>query len=164
MQKQYLETGEIVSTHGVRGELKVYPWADSPEFLLQFSAFQIGETLYQVEHSRVHGSCVLLKLKGIDSVEQAMALRGKTVCFDRTGFQPERGYFIADLIGLHVFADEKEIGIVQEILQPPGGDVWVVKGEKTYLIPSVPVFIREIHPEEGYARVKLIEGMATDEN
>ena len=62
MQKQYLETGEIVSTHGVRGELKVYPWADSPEFLLQCSAFQIGETLYQVEHSRVHGSCVLLKL------------------------------------------------------------------------------------------------------
>ena len=164
VKSQYLETGEIVSTHGVRGEVKVYPWADSPEFLLSFRELRIGGTDYRVERSRVQGTCVLLKLRGIDTVEQAMPLRGKTVEFDRTGVKPENGWFIADLIGLRVLADGREIGTVTDVLQMPGNDVWVVSGEREYLIPAVPAFLLKVEPEAGYAEVRLIEGMASDEN
>ena len=63
--KQFLETGEVVSTHGVRGEIKVYPWADGPEFLLNFDELRIGGVDYEVEQSRVQKNCVLLKLRGV---------------------------------------------------------------------------------------------------
>ena len=71
MKQQYLQTGKIVSTHGVRGEVKLLPWADSPEFLLQFDTLWIGGRAYRVESSRVQKTCVLLKLEGIDTVEAA---------------------------------------------------------------------------------------------
>ena len=159
MLKQFLETGEIVTTHGIKGEVKVYPWADSPEVLLEFSEFRIGGVMYEVEKSRVQKNCVLLKLKGVDTVEQAMTLKGKVVEFDRSDIELEDGYFIVDLMGLKVFAGEEEIGKIKDIIQNPGNDVWLVKGEKSYMIPSVPAFIKEVNIEEGYARVELIEGM-----
>ena len=162
MQKQYMETGEIVSTHGIRGEVKVYPWADGPEFLLEFDEFRIGGVLYEVENARVQKTCVLLKLKGIDTVEDAMALKGKVVEFDRTDVELEEGWFIADLIGLRVLENGTEIGKIKDVLQYPGNDVWIVKGEKQYMIPSVEEFIKEVHIDEGYAVVSLIEGMAID--
>ena len=158
----YLETGEIVSTHGIRGEVKVYPWADSPEFLLQFDTLRIGDTDYAVEQSRVQKTCVLLKLRGVDTVEQAMALRGKTVSFDRTGVEPEAGWFIADLLGLRVLSGGREIGLIADVLQYPGNDVWVVRGEKEYMIPAVPAFLKEVNVAEGYVEAELIEGMETD--
>lgn len=73
MKQQYLQTGKIVSTHGVRGEVKLLPWADSPEFLLQFDTLWIGGRAYRVESSRVQKTCVLVKLAGIDTVEAASA-------------------------------------------------------------------------------------------
>jgi len=162
VQKQFMETGEIVSTHGIHGEVKVYPWADGPEFLLEFDEFRIGGKLYEVENSRVQKTCVLLKLKGVDTVEQAMALKGKVVEFDRTDVELEEGWFIADLIGLRVLADGQEIGKIADVLQYPGNDVWIVRGEQEYMIPSVAEFVKEVCIDEGYAVVKLIEGMATD--
>ena len=160
--KQFLETGEIVSTHGIRGEVKVYPWADSPEFLLEFDRFRIGGTDYDVEQSRVQKNCVLLKLRGVDTVEAAMALRGQVVEFDRSEVELEKGWFIADLIGLRVRSEGREIGSITDVLQYPGNDVWVVKGEKEYMIPAVPAFLKEVRVDEGYAVVALIEGMETD--
>ena len=83
MKQQYLQTGKIVSTHGVRGEVKLLPWADSPEFLLQFDTLWIGGRAYRVESSRVQKTCVLVKLAGIDTVEAASALRDQVVSIDR---------------------------------------------------------------------------------
>ena len=160
--KQFLETGEIVSTHGIRGEVKVYPWADSPEFLLEFDRFRIGGTDYDVEQSRVQKNCVLLKLRGVDTVEAARALRGQVVEFDRSKVELEEGWFIADLIGLRVRSEGREIGSITDVLQYPGNDVWVVKGEKEYMIPAVPAFLKEVRVDEGYAVVALIEGMESD--
>ena len=161
--KQYLETGEIGATHGLRGEVKVYPWADSPDFLLEFDEFRIDGTDYAVEQSRVQKNCVLLKLRGVDTVEQAMTLRGKVVEFDRTGVELEEGWFIADLIGLRVRTEGREIGEIKDVLQYPGNDVWVVRGDgKEYMIPAVPAFVRTVSIDEGYADVTLIEGMEAD--
>ena len=114
--------------------------------------------------SRVQKTCVLMKLEGIDDVDAAARLRGQTVCIRREDAQlPEGTMFIADLIGLKVLCGDETIGKVTEILQRPGNDVYVVKGAHEYLIPAVPEFILERDPDEGYIRVRLIEGMRTDE-
>lgn len=166
MEKQLLETGEIVSTHGIRGEVKILPWADSPEFLLQFDTLYLNGKPFAVEGVRVHKTCVLAKLSGIDTPEAAMRLRGQTVSVDRAGLSlPEGTVFIADLIGCRVLDDDgAQIGKIKDVLSMPASDVYVVEGEKRYLIPAVKEFVRELNVAEGFVRVHLIEGMATDEN
>lgn len=166
MEKQRLEAGEIVSTHGIHGEVKILPWADSPEFLLQFDTLYLNGKPWAVESSRVHKTCVLAKLRGVDTPETAMRLRGQTVSIDREGLQlPEGAVFIADLIGCRVLDDEgKEIGSIKDVLTMPSSDVYIVEGEKRYMIPAVKEFVREVNTAEGFVRVHLIEGMATDEN
>ena len=165
MQDRFLEAGEIVNTHGVRGEVKIMPWADSPEFLTGFQTFYLGGAPYAVESARVHKSMVLAKLRGVDDLEAAQLLRGKILKIDRTGLKLEDGaVFIADLIGLPVFADGLEIGRIADVLTMPGNDVYVVRGEHEYLIPAVSEFLREVDPAGGAVNVRLIRGMRTDEN
>ena len=82
--EQFLEAGQIVATHGVRGELKVLPWADGPEFLLEFDHIYLDGACYDIEQSRVHKTCTLLKLAGIDSPEEAAPLMRRVVRVDRT--------------------------------------------------------------------------------
>ena len=165
MAKQYLEAGEIVNTHGIRGEVKINPWADGPEFLVDFDTFYLNGTAYEVESARVHKSVVLCKLRGVDTVEAAQKLRGTVVCIDRDEVELEEdAVFIADLIGLPVLADGVEIGKVEDVLTLPGNDVYVVKGQRSYMIPAVKEFLLDVNVDEGYVKVKLIEGMCTDEN
>ena len=162
MKQQYLQTGKIVSTHGVRGELKLLPWADGPEFLLQFHTLYLDGQPYAVEQSRVQKTCVLVKLAGVDTVEQAQALRDKVVSIDRADAKlPSGAVFIADLLGLPVYDGERLIGKLTEVYPTPANDVYVVQGEngEEHLIPSVPDFILERNLDEGFIRVKLIEGM-----
>ena len=162
MKHQYLQTGKIVSTHGVHGELKLLPWADGPEFLLQFHTLYLDGQPYAVERSRVQKTCVLVKLAGVDTVEQAQALRDKVVSIDRADAKlPAGAVFIADLLGLPVYDGERLIGKLTEVYPTPANDVYVVQGEngEEHLIPSVPDFILERNLDEGFIRVKLIEGM-----
>ena len=74
MKQQYLPAGKIVSTHGLRGDVKILPWADSPEFLLDFDTVYLAGKPYTVEDARVQKTCVLMKLAGVDSVEAAESL------------------------------------------------------------------------------------------
>ena len=162
MKQQYLQTGKIVSTHGVRGEVKLLPWADSPEFLLQFDTLWIGGRAYRGESSRVQKTCVLVKLAGIDTVEAASALRDQVVSIDRADAQlPQGSIFIADLLGLPVYDGETPIGRLTDVMSTPANDVYVVKGKdgQEHLIPAVPEFVLERNADEGYIRVRLIEGM-----
>lgn len=162
MKQQYLQTGKIVSTHGVRGEVKLLPWADSPEFLLQFHTLYLDAQPFRVEHARVQKTCVLVKLAGIDTVEQATALREKTVSIDRAeAALPEGAVFIADLLGLPVYDEDRPFGTLVDILSTPANDVYVVKSAdgQEHLIPSVPEFVLERNLDAGYVRVRLIEGM-----
>lgn len=166
MEKELLETGEIVSTHGIQGEIKILPWADSPEFLLGFKEFYLNGKPYEVSSCRVHKTCVLAKLCGIDTPEQATLLRGQVVCIDRSAVKLPKGtVFIADLIGCRVLDEEgSEIGKIKDVLTMPSSDVYVIEGEHRYMIPSVKEFVKEINVSEGYVRVHLIEGMETDAN
>lgn len=162
MKNRFLEVGQIVNTHGVRGEVKVVPWCDSPQFLCQFDTLYLDGQPIRVLEARVHKSNVLLTLEGVNDVNAAMRLKNQILHIDRTGVElPEGRHFIADLIGLQVLDDETgaELGVITEVLTPPAQEVYVVKGEKQYLIPAVDEFVKETNVEGGYVRVRLIEGM-----
>ena len=163
MKLQFLEAGEVVTTHGVRGEMKVLPWADGPEFLLDFNRVRIGGTDYKVESCRIQKTCNLLKVQGVDTMEAAQALHGKTVEVYRSD-APEDMIFVAELIGVTVFADGEEIGKITDVLDYPGNKVYVVQGAHEYMIPAVKQFILSTDMEKEQMHVQLIKGMRTDEN
>lgn len=163
MKSPYLPTGQIVNTHGLKGYVKIQPWADDPADLLDCDRFFIDGREYEVEQASLQKSMVLLKLAGVDTIDEAAKLRNKELLIAREDVELEEGVvFIADLIGLTVLADGVEIGKITEVLTPPGNDVYVVKGEREYLIPAVKEFVEELNPEAGFVRVHLIEGMESD--
>lgn len=164
MERKILDAGQIVNCHGIQGEIKILPWADGPDFLLGFKTVYIGGKPFDVQRSRVQGNCVLMKLAGIDSIEQAMPLRNQVVRIDRTGVELEDGaVFIADLIGCRCLDDEgTEFGKIKDVLTTPANDVYVIEGAHSYMIPVVKEFVKEINVAEGYVRLHLIEGFQTD--
>ena len=93
MKAQYLEAGKIVNTHGIAGEVKIIPWADGPEFLLDFDTLYIGGKPMDVQRARVHKNCVLAKLAGIDDINEAMKLKEKVVSIHRDDAKLEEGAF-----------------------------------------------------------------------
>lgn len=162
MNNRYLEAGKIVNTHGIAGEVKVIPWCDEPEFLLDFDIFYIDGSPVNVLSARVHKNNVLLTLEGISDINEAMKLKDKVLWIDREDAElPEGRHFIADLIGLEVRnADTGTVlGTIKDVLTPPAHEVYVVKGEQEHLIPAVDEFILETNVKEGYLLVRLIEGM-----
>lgn len=163
MKQRYLEAGKIVNTHGIAGEVKILPWADGPEFLLDFKTLYIDNQPMELRSARVHKNCVLAKLACIDDINQAMKLKNKVVCIDREDAALEEGaFFLADLIGLEVKeADSgQSLGTIAEVLTPPASNVYVVRGgEQEHMIPAVDEFILETNIEQGYLLVRLIEGM-----
>ena len=163
MKLQFLEAGEIVSTHGVRGEVKVLPWADSPEFLLKFKRVLIGTKEYKVQQCRVQKSCNLMKLVGVDTMEDGQQLRGKVIRIYRED-APDGLIFAAELEGMDVYSNGTLIGQLTEVLDYPGNKVYVVKGEHEYMIPAVNTYILSTDLDQNRMDVCLIEGMRTDEN
>ena len=163
MKLQFLEAGEIVTTHGVRGEVKVLPWGDSPEFLMEFDRVRISGVDYKVESCRIQKTCNLVKLKGVDTMEAAQAMHGKTVEVYRDD-APEGLIFAAELIDMDVYADGKLIGKIADVLDYPGNKVYVVKGQHEYMIPAVKEFVLSTDLDANVMQVKLIEGMGSHEN
>jgi len=161
-KKKYLETGKIVNTHGVRGEIKIQPWADSPEFLRSFEYFYIDGKAMKVKSSYIHKGCVICSVEGIDDVNEAMRYKNKTVFIDRDDAPlPEGGYFIQDIIGATVIEEKGGvIGTLKEVLDLPGNDVYVVKGvEREILIPAVPAFVLKVDADKGVIVVRMMEGL-----
>ena len=161
MRLQFIDAGEIVTTHGVRGEVKVLPWLDSPEDLCDFERVRIDGKAYEMTLCRVQKTCNLVKLAGVDTMEAAQALRGKTVQLYREDIDPDV-IFADELIGLAVFSEGKQIGEITDVLDYPGNKVYVVKGEKEYMIPAVKAFILNTDMDALTMDVRLIEGMETD--
>lgn len=163
MKLPYIEAGEIVTTHGVRGEVKVLSWLDSPEMLCEFDRCRISDREYVMDAVRVQKTCNLVKLRGVDTMEDAQKLRGKTMELYREDISDEL-IFAAELVDVEVFADGASIGRIKEVLDYPGNSVYVVQGEREYLIPAVKEFILSTDLEKNQMQVKLLKGMASDED
>jgi len=165
MPEQYLEVGKVTSTHGVMGEVRVQPWADSPEFLCQFKTLYVDQAHWpiKVERARVHKNMVILKFEGIIDVPSALSMRNAVLYIDRADAKlPKGSFFLADLMGLEVRDAQsgKVLGKIADIMNLPANNVYVVRGgERELLIPAVPQFIAETNVEGGYLRVNMMEGL-----
>lgn len=168
MKKPYLEVGQIVGTHGVRGELKIHPWCDSAQFLCGFSVLYLdaaGESPLKVQKLRPHKNIVLGVFEGVNSIEQANALRGKTVYIDRADATLSEGtWFVQDLLGCKVVDIDTgaEYGTLSEVI--PGthaNDVWTVKDAKgrETLMPAIPTVVLETDVESGVIRIRPLQGL-----
>lgn len=168
--EQYLEIGKIVSTHGLRGELRVDPWCDSPQFLCQFKTLYLkkGETKLSVS-SRPHKTIAIVKAKGIDTIEEAEKLRGKVLYINRSDARLAPGeYFIQDLMGLDVIDIDtsKSYGKITDVLKTGANDVYQVTDEKKkdYLIPVIDDVVKEIDINGGKVLIKPLKGIFDDED
>ena len=163
MKLQFVEAGEIVTTHGIKGEVKVLPFLDSVEDLCDFDRCRISGKEFEIEQCRVQKTCNLVKLSGIDTMEAAQAMRGKIIELYREDIDDEV-IFAAELIGVEVFCEGEKIGKVVDVLDYPGNSVYVVKGKYEYMIPAVSAFILSTDMEKNEMQVRIIEGMRSDEN
>ena len=165
MKQQYLEVGKVTAVHGLRGEVRVQPWADSPNFLCQFKTLYVDEAHFpmQVERARVHKNMVIIKFEGPTDVPSALSLRNAILYIDRSDVNlPEGAFFLADIYGLEVrdAASGKVLGKIEDVLTLPANNVYVVRGgSRELMIPAVPQFIAETNVEEGFIRVNVIEGL-----
>lgn len=170
---EYIETGEIISIHGVRGEVKVYPWADYPEFLEEFDTFYIQKNKmhYQKMNAvsvRANKNTVLIQFEGIDNVELARNLVGKVLYLDKDEIELEEGtFFIADLIGCAVLNCENGdlIGTVKDVQNHGASDIYYIEGKngQEYLFPAVDEFLVETDIEAKTIKIKVIEGMFSED-
>ena len=165
MKQDFLEVGKITNTHGIMGEVRVEPWADSPDFLCKFKTLYVGKTQWpiQVERARVHKNMAIIKFEGITDMNGALAMKNQVLYIARKDVDlPAGHFFLADLIGLEVReADSGNVlGHIAEVLTPPANNVYVVKGgARDLLIPAVPDFVLETNVDGGYMTVRLIEGL-----
>lgn len=162
MGDRFLEAGKIVNTHGIHGEVKIQPWADSPDFLLSFDHLFIDGTSIKILSARVHKGCIIAALDGVTDIDGAIMLKNKTVFIDRENVQLEEGrHFVVDLVGLCALDAEtgKELGIIADVLSLPANDVYVIRGSREILVPALSEFIEETNIEAGYIKLRLIEGM-----
>ncbi len=163
--KKMLETGKVVNIHGLKGEIKVIPWCDAPEFICEFDVLYIGkeQKTFEVESARVHKGMALIKLKGIDTPEAANSLRNSVVYIDREDIELDEGtYFIQDLIGLTVkdVDTDKVYGEVTDVLQTGANDVYEIKNDKkTYLVPAIEQVVIDTDIENSVMLIRPLEGL-----
>ena len=165
MKKEYLEAGKIVTTHGIRGEVKIMPYTDSPELLAEFDRLFMGKNREEVniERSRVFKNTIIAKIEGIDTPEAAEKLRNKVLYMHRDDLELDDGtYFIQDLIGLEVRdADTSKVyGEITDVMQTGANDVYVIKGsDREYLVPAIADVVVSTDIDGGIMTIRPLDGL-----
>ena len=159
--KEYVEAGRIVNTHGVAGEVKIEVWLDSPEYFRTFKRLYLNGTEKKILSARTHKSFIIARLEGVDDLNTAMALKGKTVEILRADAHLKDGeFFVQDILGFTVVDEQgNTVGTLVDAEESPASMLYHVKGESEHLIPAVKEFILSIDAKKEEIRVHLIEGM-----
>jgi len=170
MKKQFLEIGQIVNTHGLKGEVKVMPWCDSPEFMCAFKKLYLknGDTV-DVINARVQKNMVIMKIKGVDHIEQADVLRNTVLYMDRNDIQLDDDvFFWQDILNCTVIdADTgKEYGKITDIIETGANDVYQItdKDGKNYLIPVIDDVVVSTDTDSEVVTIRPLKGIFDDEN
>ena len=168
MKLEYLELGKVQNTHGVRGELRVEPWADSADVFDEVDTVFLrknGGEPYEIAGWRPHKHLVLLTLEGITDVDAAARLKNRILYVRREDLEhtlPEGKHFIAEMIGCEVRnADTGTVyGKITDIYNRGANNVWEIRnGDKEYLMPDIPGIVVSVDVEEEVALVRPIPGI-----
>lgn len=172
MIKEYLELGQIVSTHGVKGEVRFNPWCDTPDFVKKFKTLYFdknGEKSVKVISARPHGNVAILLLDGVDDIDKARTLRNTVLYMKRSDARlPKGSWFIQELIGCKVIDSNNgsELGVVTDVSETGANDVWHIKTQsgKTVLIPAIKDVVIDTDVEAGVIRINPLKGLFDDED
>lgn len=164
----YLRVGVIANTHGVRGEVKVYPTTDDAGRFkkLKNVTLDTGKEYLELEITSVRffKNLVILKFKGYDNINDIEKYKGKDLLITRENAVPlaENEYFIYDIIGAAVVEEDgKEVGILKEVLTTGANDVYVVQGkdQKEILLPVIPDCVLTVDTDEKKVIVRILPGL-----
>lgn len=165
---KYLEIGQIVNTFGIKGMVKIKPFTDDINRFDKLETIYIknrkGRKEYEIEEVKYHKNMVLMKLKGINTPEEADLLRQSYLLVDRSKEEPlEEGvYYIVDLLGLEAYTDEGQLlGKIDDIFNTGSNDIYVIKDElgKQILLPGLPEVLKQVDLENGKIIFHLIPGL-----
>lgn len=170
MIKDYLELGQIVGTHGIKGEIRINPWCDSPDFAKRFKTVYFdskGSGACKIISCRAHGNIILMKLENTDTIEQAEKLRNRILYIKRADAKlPEGTWFIEELISCEVFdADTSRCyGIITDVSQTGANDVWHItdSNNNEYLIPAIKDVVVDVKVNENKVFIRPLKGIFED--
>lgn len=165
--EQYLKVGVISSTHGIKGEVKVFPTTDSPERFktLKNVILETGKQQIPLEISGVKffKQFVIVKFKGIDNINDIEKYRGMELFVAREDAVEleEDEFYIADLIGMKVVTEDGDLGILKDIMETGANDVYIIDTEKygELLLPAIHDCILDVDVENGIMKVHLLDGL-----
>jgi 16S rRNA processing protein RimM len=170
MKKEFIEVGKAVGTHGVRGMVRIMPWADDGAFLCGFDTLYTGteKKPLKIEKIQPHGNVVIAKIEGVDTIEQAEKLRNRVLYIKRedAGLPVDR-YFVSELIGCAVkdFATGAAYGVLSDVSKTGANDVWHIKnGEKEYLLPAIDEVVKNVDIEKEIIEICPMKGIFDDED
>lgn len=158
--KDFLSVGQIINTHGVRGELKVYPLTDDIKRFRKLKNVYIDSVLKNIVWCKLQSDKVILKIEGIDSIEEAQKYKNKYIEVSREEAVKlsDGEYFIADIIGCKVFdSNNTELGTVYDVIKTGSNDVYWVKGKTEVLVPALKDIVLNIDVNENKIIIKPLE-------
>ena len=162
MQDKF-EIGKIVNTFGIKGEVKVIPYTDDINQFKKMKNIYVNKKVMEIENVRYHKNAIILKLKGIDTMNDAENLRNSTLEIQRTKkILPANTYYINDLIGLEVYTDEEKLlGKIKDIYNTGANDIYTVETpeKKEILLPAIKEVIKKIDIENKKIIVHILKGL-----
>ena len=165
--EQFLQVGVISSTHGIRGEVKVFPTTGDPARFkkLKIVLLDTGKELTELEVQSVKffKQFVILKFRGIDNINDIEIYKGKSLLVPREDAVEleENEYYIADLIGMEVVTDEGEFGILRDVMETGANEVYIIDSKEhgEVLIPAIRDCILDVDVENRRMKIRLMDGL-----
>ena len=165
--EQFLQVGVISSTHGIRGEVKVFPTTDDPSRFKKLKKVLLDEGKerleLEVQSVKFFKQFVIVKFKGIDNINDIEKYKGKGLFVPREDAVPldEDEYYIADLIGMEVFTGDGHFGVVKDVMETGANEVYIVESDDhgEVLIPAIRQCVLDVNVEEKKMLVRLLDGL-----
>ena len=162
---EIIEVGQIVNTHGIRGEVKLNPWTDDLYDLTDLEVFYDKDANpLKVESSKVHKNTVIIKFSGINTMNDAEKMKGKTLYTEKTPL-PEGRYYIKDLIGLKAYENGELLGELTDVFNTGANDIYEIKtpeGKRIYL-PVIEGVIGDVDLDNKKIFVTIPAGLLDDD-
>ena len=172
MMEKLLKVGVISSTHGLKGEVKVFPTTDDVKRFRQLKEVLLDagdeKPVLQIEQVKFFKQFVILKFKGIDDIEDVQKYKGKDLLVTRENAVELKKdeYFIADLIGVSVMSDDNSLrGILKDVIQTGANDVYVIDLEdgRQLLLPAIKECVLMVDLDENIMKIHVLDGLLDNE-
>ena len=165
--EQFLQVGVISSTHGIRGEVKVFPTTDDPMRFKKLKKVFLDtgreRIELEVQSVRFFKQFAIVKFKGIDNINDIERYKGKGLFVPREDAVPlgEDEYYIADLIGMEVFTEDGHFGVVKDVIETGANEVYIIESDEhgEVLIPAIRQCVLDVNVEEKKMKIRLMDGL-----